>query len=105
MIEKPIIKKKDIGLRYTENGAFDIPTFIPSVAINYFSGKISLKNAKKELIRGGHMIGCESDEEVLSELKRSLKGNERFFTYLDEESGQQEKEKTLSFPPKPVCMA
>lgn len=88
IIEKPILVRKNTTLQYTENGAFDIPTFIPSVAMDYFSGNISLEIAKRELIKGNHLIGCESNEEILAELYDSLKGNEKYFKPIQPDTRQ-----------------
>lgn len=84
MIEKPIIKRKNAILRYTKNEAFDMPTLIPSVAMDYFSGTITLETATQKLIHANHLIGCESKEEVFVLLKKSLTGNERFFEPIEE---------------------
>lgn len=59
MIEKPIIERKPTVLTYTEDGAFDIPTYVASVAINYFSGTVFLKDSKMKLLKGEHTVGCE----------------------------------------------
>ncbi len=82
MIEKPIIRRVDDILKYTKDGAFDIPTLITSVAMDYFSGNISLEDAKMELYQGGHLIGSESNLDILKRLKESLQGNERFYEYI-----------------------
>lgn len=82
MIEKPIIRRVDSILRYTEDGAFDIPTMITSVAMDYFSCNIALEDAKMELYQGGHLMGTESNEDILKYLKESLKGNERFYEFI-----------------------
>lgn len=82
MIEKPVIRRVDSILKYTKDGAFDIPTLITSVAMDYFSGNISLEDAKIKLYQGGHLIGSESNTDVLKRLKESLKGNERFYEYI-----------------------
>jgi len=82
MIKNPTIIRKPVILRYTENGAFDIPTFITSVAIDYFSGKVSINEAKINLIKGGHMIGSENNDIVINKLQCQLKGNERYFEYI-----------------------
>ena len=85
MIEKPILVRKPSELRYTKNGAFDIPTYITSVAMSYFSGSISLKGAALKLLQGGHDYLAHSKDEVLvAKLRKSLEGNERFFDYLEE---------------------
>jgi len=83
MIETPILEKKAVTLVYLPNGAFDIPTFTTSVAMDYFSGAISLKDARSEFLRGGHtLIGVSSDEELVETMRKSLSGNERFFDYV-----------------------
>lgn len=84
MIEKPIIRRKDTVLRYTENGAFDIPNFISSVAMDYFSGNISLASVRRELIDGRELHGWVGDDVLVSFLKENLKGWERFYDYLEE---------------------
>jgi len=84
MNKNPIIIRKPIVLRYTKNGAFDIPTFTASVAIDYFSGEISINEAKTNLIIGGHIIGCEDNIDIINELQYQLKNNERFFEYIEE---------------------
>lgn len=82
LIEKPIIKRKDIGLAFTENGAFEIPAILSSVAIDYFSGEISFEQARRKLIKANHWVANRSDEELLSELKSALIGAEKYFEYL-----------------------
>lgn len=82
LIERPIIKKKERQLTYTKEGAFDIPTLLCSVAIDYFSKEITFKHAKRKLLDANNWAAMESDENILSVLNDALKGNERFFEYL-----------------------
>lgn len=82
LIEKPFIKRKDIGLAFKENGAFDIPTILPSVAIYYFSGEISFEQARRKLIKANHWVANSSDDEMLAELKSALIGAEKYYEYL-----------------------
>jgi len=82
MIEKPILKRKQCELRFTKNGAFDIPGFKASVAMDYFAGSISLLDARRKLLVGGHLIGYETPEDVFILLKDALKGSERFYEVI-----------------------
>lgn len=82
LIEKPIIKRKDIGLSFKENGAFDIPTILPGVAIDYFSGEISFEQARRKLIKANHWVANSSEDELLAELKNALIGAEQYYEYL-----------------------
>lgn len=85
LIEKPIIKRKDIGLVSKENGAFDIPTILPSVAIDYFSGEISFEQARRKLIKANHWVANSSEDELLAELKNALIGAEKYYEYIIKE--------------------
>lgn len=75
---KPILREATLPQK-NERGAFNIPGFITSVAIKYFSGKITVRNAKNELVNGGHFIGGETMEETYETLWNVLKGNEKYY--------------------------
>lgn len=76
-VEIPIIR------RTATKKKFDIPLLAASVAIAYFSKIISIKDAKKNLILGGWLIGGDDNEEVIAYLMSQLAGNEKFFEILE----------------------